>query len=385
MKILHVIPSVDPATGGPSEGVRQLCCLYRDCGLDVEVASLDDPKKVEEYDFPAMVHALGPSLGTYGFTLRAIPWLRKNIKRFDLVVLNSIWQYSTVAAYLALLGTAKPYAIFPHGMLDPYFKRRYPLKHLKKLVYWWLILRRIMNSAQAVFFTAEEERILARLSFPGYRVQESVVPYGSHGPDCDLENAREALYAQWPELRSKRLVITLGRIHPKKGTDILIEAFAQTMACGRDFHLLIAGPDQIGWKATLERQARGLGIEDRISWLGMIKGKTKWGALAASEVFVLTSHQENFGIVVAEALACNLPVILSNKINIWREIEQCSAGLIADDTVDGTVSSLARWMELSAPERAAFRQRSRACFDAYFNYRINAERLVKSVTNLSSQ
>jgi glycosyltransferase involved in cell wall biosynthesis len=382
MKILHVIPAVDPAAGGPGEGVRQLCCLYRQCGHYVEVATLESPEKVASYPFPAQVHGLGPGLGVYGFTLRAYPWLKKNIPRFDVVIINSIWQYSSVAAYLALLRTGIPYGIFTHGMLDPYFKRRFPLKHLKKTVYWHLILGRIMRGAKAVFFTAEEEKRLARQSFSNYKVREAVVPYGSLGPLSDPALFAEEFLTQWPGLRGKRLALTLGRIHPKKGVDILIQAFAATMARDPQWHLLIVGPDQVGWKRELEQLAARLGIAERITWIGMLTGSLKWGAFAASEIFVLPSHQENFGIVVAEAQACGLPVLISNKINIWREISSYWAGLVNDDTLEGTSASLRRWMELSAEEIAEVGRRSRKCFKEQFDLGDSARRIVASFEKL---
>jgi glycosyltransferase involved in cell wall biosynthesis len=382
MRILHVIPTADPASGGPIEGVRMLAHIYKRGGHEMELATLDAPGKAAQISFPAPVHGLGPGLGLYGFSWRALPWFKRNLARFDVVILNTIWQYSTVAAYLALRRTRIPFGIYTHGMLDPYFKRRFPLKHIKKLVYWFVILRHAMQRANTIFFTAEEERLLARQSFPGYGVHETVVPYGTMGPECELAPAVEKFFAQWPQLRGKRLAITLGRIHPKKGVDLLIEAFARTMAHDPDWQLVIVGPDQIGWKKDLEELAQRLGIAHRICWIGLLQGDLKWGALAASEVFVLPSHQENFGIVVAEALSCGLPVILSNRVNIWREVVNDRAGLVNDDTLDGVIASLRRWMELTPQEIAEVGQRSFKCYQEQFNLHRNAGRNLDALVKL---
>jgi glycosyltransferase involved in cell wall biosynthesis len=331
------------------------------------------------------VFALGPGWGVYGYSYRAVGWFRKNISRYDVVFINCIWQYNTLAAYRALAGTKTPYAVFTHGMLDPYFKRTYPLKHVKKLIYWLLFLRRILRNANTVMFTCEEEKILARQSFPGYRVRETVVPYGIFGPECDSAEAAEEFLTQWPELRGKRIAITIGRVHPKKGTDLLIEAFAATMATDPAWHLVIAGPDQVGLRQQLEGMAVRLGAADRITWTGMLNGTLKWGALAASEVFVLPSHQENFGIVVAEALVCSLPVIVSDKVNIWREVANYWAGLVCDDTVEGTKACLARWQTLNPEERSTLRIRSRQCFDQLFNYEVTAKRALEVVDHVAHE
>jgi glycosyltransferase involved in cell wall biosynthesis len=385
MKILHVIPSVNSAGGGPVEGLRQLCHVYRMGGHEVDVASLDSPELVGRYGFPAQVFPLGPGLGVYGYTTRAAKWFKENLERYDVVFIDSIWQYNTLATYRALKGTAIPYAVFTHGMLDPYFKKRYPLRHIKKLIYWRMFLQRILCNAAAVLFTCEEEKILARQSFPGYQVLETVVPFGTFGPECDTLMAGEEFLTQWPILRGKRMAISVGRIHPKKGTDILIEAFATTLARDPTWHLVIAGPDQAGLQKRLEALAVRLGIADRITWTGMLTGIVKWGALAASEVFVLPSHQENFGMVVAEAMACSLPVILSNKVNIWREVKNRGAGLICEDTVAGTRDCLALWHSLSVDEIAALRIRSKQCFDESFNYDVTFQRVLEIVEYVAHQ
>ncbi len=379
MRILHVIPSVNPASGGPAEGLRQLCQIYRMGGHEVEVASLDSPESVAQFDFPAPVFALGPGWGIYGYSPRALHWFKQNVKRYDVVFINCIWQYNTLAAYWALKGTTTPYGVFTHGMLDPYFKRAFPFKHIKKLIYWHLFLGRILRNAYTVMFTCEEEKVLARQSFPFYRVRETVVPYGIFGPEGNLRESSEEFLNRWPELRGKRIAISIGRIHPKKGTDLLIEAFAGTLGKDPAWRLIIAGPDQMGLQKELLGLAVRVGIADRIIWPGMLRGSLKWGALAASEVFVLPSHQENFGIVVAEAMVCSLPVIISDKVNIWREVANYWAGLVCDDTVEGTKASLARWQALSLEEREAVRVRSRACFDQLFNYDVTAKRALEVV------
>ncbi len=385
MRILHVIPSIDRGYGGPVEGLRQLCGIYRMGGHEVEVASLNSPEYARQCEFPASVVGLGSDPVRYGFSSRAVPWLKENLSRYDVVVINCIWQYNTVAAYLALAGSGIPYAVFPHGMLDPYFKINFPLKHVKKIIYWHLILERILRNATSVFFTCEEEMILARQSFSPYRVHEMLMPYGTFGPDCDLTAAAEEFLCRWPHLRGKRLALFLGRIHPKKGTDLLIKAFHGVLAKDAAWHLVIAGPDPDGWKSELEALAAKLGITDRITWPGMLGGSLKWGGFAAAEVFVLPSHQENFGVSVAEALACGLPVIVSNKVNIWREVERALAGFVSEDTVAGIEAALRRWSELTSEELADFRIRGRKCFDEQFNYRVNAKRVLENIEYVARQ
>lgn len=385
MRILHVIHSIDPASGGPAEALRQLSHIYRSGGHEVDVATLDPPEVVEQFNFPAKVFGLGPGKGVYGYSPRAAPWLIEHVGAYDLVLLNCIWQYDVLAAWRALKKVNKPYAVFTHGMLDPYFKTEFPLKHVKKAFYWHMFLKDILNNANAVLFTCEEEKLLARQSFSGYRVREQVIRFGIFGPDIDLASTSEDFLNKFPHLRGKRFAISMGRLHPKKGLDILIEAFAKSLANYPDWELVIAGPDQGGQQTVLQALAERLGVANRITWTGMISGSIKWGALATSEVFVLPSHQENFGIVVAEALACKLPVIISNKVNIWREIESYQAGFVCDDSIESTQSALNQWLLLTESERAKLRDRSLKCFDTCFNYHEIAGRVLEVTESIARQ
>jgi glycosyltransferase involved in cell wall biosynthesis len=381
MRLLHVISSTNPQGGGPIEGVKQLHAPLGDLGVSVEIACCDAPGAPwHAADGMPPVHALGPSRLNYGYTPRLVPWLRQNAKRFDAVIVNGLWQYDGLAVRQALAGSNVPYFVFTHGMLDPWFKHTYPLKHLKKWLYWPWAEYRVLRDARAVLFTCEEERLLARQSFWLYRVKEVVTAFGTSSPPGNGSGLAQSFLAANPQLQGKRIALFLSRIHEKKGCDLLLEAFAQVANQDDRLHLLMAGPDQTGWATDLKMQAERLGIAHRISWPGMLQGDAKWGAFYAAEVFCLPSHQENFGIVVAEALACGKPVLISNKVNIWREIESDAAGFVDEDTVAGTVRSLQRWLALDTAAYALMAGRARQCFVRRFHIQRAAERLVEIVS-----
>jgi glycosyltransferase involved in cell wall biosynthesis len=367
MKLLHLMSTVDPRAGGPIEGVRQRGLRLLEMGHEVEVASLDGPHERHLKAFPLPVHALGPGRGTYRYTASLRPWLRAHADRYDAVIVNGLWQYHGFAAWQVMRELRRPYFVFTHGMLDPWFRRAYPLKHLKKWLYWPWAEYRVLRDAAAVLFTSEEERLLARQSFSLYRAREVVVSYGTQLPPQDAASLREDFLSAHPELRGKRVLLFLGRLHAKKGCDLLVEAFARVAAEEPRLHLLMAGPNQTDWLGRLKARAEVLGVMDRITWPGMLEGKAKWGAFYSSEVFVLPSHQENFGIVVAEALGCGLPVLLSDKVNVWREVMSARAGLAAADTKAGTLENLSSWLALPEEERTAMAQRARALFAERFS------------------
>ena len=377
MRLLHIIPSVNPHGGGPMEGVRQRGLELQRRGHVVEVVSLDDPQADFLRAYPLTVHALGPSRGSYQYNAQLAPWLQQHARTFDGIVINGLWQHHSFAAARTLHKMKLPYFVFTHGMLDPWFKRTYPLKHLKKWLYWPWADYRVLRDAEAVLFTSEEERLLARQSFWLYRAREAVVSYGTGEPPANAAALRHQFYAALPEIRGKRVLLFLSRIQEKKGCDLLISAFAQVAPLHPDLHLVMAGPDQTGWQATLQQQAQALGIADRISWPGMLQGDRKWGAFYTAEAFVLPSHQENFGIVVAEALGCGLPVLISDKVNIWREIDGDGAGFVAPDTHAGTVQNLQRWLALNADQRARMALQAHATFNQRFTVRAMADSLLQ--------
>lgn len=371
MRILHIIRTINPEAGGPAEAVRTLIS-YKDLGYEGEVVTQDDPSAPYLKGLPFPVHALGPVTTTYGYTPKLIPWLEKNRSRFDGAVVNGLWNYGGLAAYRALFGEI-PYVVFPHGMLDPYFKSAYPLKHLKKLVYWLSAEYRVLKGANYVLFTSQAEKELAEKTFPIYRWTPHVVPYGADTPRIQKTEALRAFYSHAPDLEGKRFLLFLGRIHPKKGVDLMLEAFVQTAALDPELDLVIAGPDQVGWRQELQTIVDKAGLSGRVHWPGMLKGALKWGAFYACEAFILPSHQENFGIAVAEALACGKPVLLSDQVNIAPDIKADSVGLVEADTLDGTLNLFRRWHSLSSGERAQMYAQAPVTFRTRYDMKENAK------------
>jgi len=381
MRLLNVIRSVDPASGGMAEGLRQSVMATRAMGIVEEVLTLDSPQDEWVRDFPATTHAIGPAAGLYGHSHRLVPWLRDNAPLYDAVVVHGLWQFHSLAVRRALRGGCVPYFIYPHGMLDPWFKHRYPLKHLKKWLYWPWADYRVLRDAAAVLFTAGEEARLAAQSFWLYRARPAVVGYGVALGDTAQLGSAEEFFRAWPETRGKRNVLFLARLHPKKGGDLLIEAFAQVADSDPRLHLVMAGPDdRSGVRAGLEALAARLGVAHRITWTGMLTGSSKWSALKAAEVFALPSHQENFGIAVVEALAMGVPVLISDKVNIWREVVDAGAGFADPDTVAGALAGLLRWLALRPEQRDAMRLRAAGCYQQHFHMAAAARRLIDTIT-----
>jgi glycosyltransferase involved in cell wall biosynthesis len=368
-RLLHVVASFAPAAGGTTEGIRRLA---QSSAGAAEVVCLDDAGEsyVQGESFP--VHALGPAKGSYWYTPRLQPWLKQNLERFAGVVIHGLWQHHSYGAYQVVRGRT-PYVVFPHGMLDPYFKRAFPLKHVKKQVYWLMKEYAVVRNARAVCFTTAIERDSAGETFWPRRWHAEVVSFGTLEPGGDAATQRECFFRRYPAVRGRKYFLFLSRIHSKKGCDLLLEAFGRLARL--DLDLVIAGPDEEGLRPQLEVQAKRLGIDQRVHWTGMLEGDLKWGALRAAEAFVLPSHQENFGVAVVEAMACMVPVLISDKVNIWPDVESDGAGIVNPDTAEGTYRSMAALLGMTAEERRRLVSNGLACFRSRYEMKRTAQAL----------
>ena len=214
MRILHVIQSVNPVGGGPIEAVRQIAAAHHALGDTLQIASLDTPG-APYLAFPEVpVEPLRRTWIDRFFPLTLLRWVRAHHHYYDAVVVNGIWDFHLLAAYLAVRGTATPFLVFPHGMLDPWFRRRYPLKHLKKWLFWPWAMYLPLRQADAVCFTCDPERLLARQSFWLYKCHEVVVSFGTQGiPETNHDYATAFLEAH-PAIAGRQRFLFLGRVAP---------------------------------------------------------------------------------------------------------------------------------------------------------------------------
>lgn len=357
MKLLRVIASVDPATGGPVAGLRAVTPELDNLGHETEFLTVDDPVDDFLQSWVGRVHALGPVGNRYAHSPKVRPWLEKNAERYDAIVVHGLWQdLGRAVRQVCRRKGRPPYFVFPHGMLDPGLKRTYPFRHVKKWLYWRLVERLILRDARAVLFTCEEERRVAGTTFPGYQCTEAVITYGTTVPNTHDTDFGAAWGARRPFPAVRPYWLFLGRVHSKKGVDLLLRAYGRVRksSSGEVPDLVIAGPSlDDGYLAALKKIASEEAVVPFVHWIGMLSGDAKWGALQDSEAFILPSHQENFGIAVVEALACGKPVLITDRVNIWRELAGDGAALVETDDLPGVERLLQRWLGLSSERKNA--------------------------------
>tara|TARA_R110002167_G_scaffold84156_12_gene228765 strand:+ start:4463 stop:5635 length:1173 start_codon:yes stop_codon:yes gene_type:complete len=387
MKILFIISSMDPKHGGPCQGIRNTIPELHNMGIDCEVVCLDHPTAKYLQQDPFTIHALGEGKSAWRYNKTLIPWLMANFHRFDSVTIHGLWLYHSYATIKAILRYRKTQTTYPkayvmtHGMMDPYFqkaKERW-LKALRNDIYWKLVENKVINQADGVLFTCEEELLLARTTFPNYKPKREInVGYGIQPPPAFQTNMRQAFTVAVPKWNGAPYLLFLSRIHPKKGVDILIKAYLKLEdELGSIPQLIIAGPglDQAYGKEMQKLAA----ASPNILFPGMLSGEAKWGAFYESEAFVLPSHQENFGIAVVEALACIKPVLLSNKVNIWREIEKENGGIVKLDTEIETYQLLKQWILLKVEDKIKMGNDAFKVYQNYFTIAQAAQQFIKGI------
>jgi glycosyltransferase involved in cell wall biosynthesis len=380
VKILQMVHTLDPSVGGVASAVLSLSRGLENRGHKIDIVTLDEPASPWLADADLTVHTLGPGLTRYRYSKSLLPWLREHGRDYDSVIVHGLWQYLSLAAWRFFRSTSIPYYVFPHGMLDPWFKKTYPIKHLKKWLYWPWAEYRVLRDATAVIFTSEEEQVQARESFWLYRCREKVSPLGVESPPPIPLQAKERFLASYPQLRETRVLLFLGRLHPKKGCDILIEALPRHSDSALPLSLVLAGPDQVGWEKDLRTRVAQLDMAPRIVFTGMLQGEMKQGALASADAFILPSHQENFGMSVVEALAVGLPVLISERVNIWREIDADRAGYVESDDLPGTTRLIERWIQTSPAARETMRANAHQCFTRRFEINRAVDSLLQVLT-----
>ncbi len=393
MRILRVIGSMDPAYGGPCQGIRNSIPALKKLGVENEVVTLDDPSAPFISRDPFQTHALGPAKGPWQYGSRLVPWLLDNLSRFDIVIVHGLWLYYSRAAVNAVLqyrnsrSAAKMLPklfVMPHGMLDPYFQRAPDrrLKAIRNWVYWKLVEHKLVNEADGILFTCEAELLLAREPFRPYHPKRELnVGYGIQEPPAFTPAMRDAFTKQCPQIGDKPYILYLSRVHEKKGVDMLIKAYARIRKPDTPM-LVIAGPGmESDYGQKLIERVKQNHLEESILFAGMVIGDAKWGAFYGCDCFILPSHQENFGIAVVEALACGKTVLISNQVNIWREIKAAGAGIVANDTEEGTLELLMKWDELNEYEEKEMCAMARQCFERLYAIGPAASRLLETFQN----
>lgn len=410
---------MNPLSGGTCQSIRTSIPELEKFGVSNDVVSLDDPASSFVGKDNFNIIPLGPGKGPWCYSTKLKSWLVKNLTLYDVVIVHGLWLYNGYATYKAIellkrssfdsISTIKIPKLFimPHGMLDPYFQRASgrKLKAFRNWFYWKIIESKLINKANGILFTSDEELQLAKKTFFPYHPQNELnIGLGIEVPP-NHSAKRSAFFEAHDELREQSYFLFLSRIHSKKGVDLLIKAYKKVFNLNLDRlakplvanavteiyphvvekfpKLVIAGPGldtAFGQKIQqLVRESKLL--QENVIFAGMLSGAAKWEAFYSCEAFILPSHQENFGIAVVEALGCGKPVLISDQVNIWKEIKNERAGLVAKNTLEGTSELLQSWVQMSKQEKQEMGKDAKYCFEKNYAIGSTIRRFYKAISN----
>jgi glycosyltransferase involved in cell wall biosynthesis len=344
MKILHITASMSSDWGGPPKVVQELTEDLVKKGNEVSIFT---PIKKRESN---LICPKGVKMKTFKESFFSRIWgghsfcfkkgLEKEIKKFDIIHINETWHYPHFVAYRLAKKYKKPFIITPHGTLEPWCLN---YKSFKKKIFSFLIQRRILNQASAIqALTQKEAKNIKKFGADNYI---EVIPNGINieefndlSPYIDLEN-------EYPQLKNKKIILFLGRIHPIKGLDILAQAFGNVAKNRDDIRLLIVGLDNDGYQKEIEKILKKEKVLDKVIFTGALLGKEKLAAFRRSNIFVLPSYSEGFGRATLEAMFCGLPVIVSDQCDFFLNETEDNVGLIINLDIDELVRAIIKLLE----------------------------------------
>ncbi len=333
---------MSPKYGGPANIPGLLRGLIRH-GVDTTLVTTDnDPDgrldvplniPVVRDGVPHVFHHVWPIAARFGFAPSLLSTLKRTVPSYDLVHIHWLYNFACVAAARAAVAAGVPFVVQPRASLDPHMRRK---NEIVKRMYLATIGRPLLTRAAAVVFTADEERTLASYS---PRRPEWVIPNGLDLKMYERLPPRGAFRVAFPALDGPFLLF-LGRISRQKGLDLLLRAFQHLLKTRPALRLVLAGPDHEGYAADVHTLARELGVADRVLFAGLITGEVKLAAFVDADLFVLPSYAENFGGVIIEALACGLPVVISDQVNIHRELSIADAATVVPCSTDAVAAGI---------------------------------------------
>lgn len=341
MRVLHVVPSVAPSYGGPSAALTGLARALSARGVLSETVTTDlgndeenepcDGRLIESQGlrvrcFPRLFSKWLPR--DFAFSPQLARWLKAHVRDYDILNIHGLFSYPNSVAAGVAHRAGVPYVIRPCGMLDPWCLRQ---SRVKKIAYLKLSDDTILRRAAAISFTTEDELRVA------YKVKPSpesvVIPLGVDAlKDSEAETINVARGVD------KQIVLFLSRLDQKKGLDLLLPALVRLKAVRDDFLCVIAGSGRAAYEEKIKNEVKSNNLEGLVHFTGFVKGEQKQQLLQSAACFVLPSYQENFGVSVAEAMAAGCPVIISDQVNIHRDVAAARAGRVvrcdADELFD---------------------------------------------------
>lgn len=311
--------------------------------------------------------------GNFTFSPSLVLEAYRIVKEYDLVICNGIMNFPLIFSALVALLKGKPYSFLPHGTL---YKETFELKSkfAKKLLYNLIVKHLLVRSSGIQFTTLDEKEKVC--SYLQINPKSFIIPNSIDASKYIVLPPKGLFFKEYPLLENKRLIVFFGRITAKKGMDILIESFYKLSNEFPDLHLVIAGSDEENYSIKVKEWIKEYNLSEQVTFTGLLSGKNKYSVLIDSEIFVLPSYSENFGMSVVEAMLCGIPVVISKGVGIYNEVSDNDAGIVTDISVDAVFSGIKELLQ-NEPKRKKYSNQGKVFVREYYDQRTIAKELVK--------
>ncbi len=366
MKVLHYIPSIDKSSGGVGAYMQ---LLAKDLGKLVDLHVVTHASKDELIIENAKIHYIDKSILSYFSIERKFKQLLHDLKP-DVFHANCCWMPFSALTTKWAKQEGYPCIYSPHGMLEPWIMARH---HWSKKVPALLLFQKLaLKQADSLHATADSEK--QNMMKLGYNKRIEVVPNCVDISDIKIKDS-------W---HRKHKILFLSRIHIKKGIEFLLQAIADLKEDLKQYEVIIAGQGDAEYIDSLKNMTKNLGISDSINFVGAVYAERKWQLFKEADVFVLPTYSENFGIVVAEALASGTPVI-TTKGTPWQELESEHCGWWTEIGADATRNALKAMLECSEEELETMGRNGRKLVEAKYSSSIVATQMKNLYSKILKQ
>lgn len=384
MRILQIVPSVSLVYGGPSQMVLGLSKALAAEGIEVTLITtnsngdtdqppLDVPiaQPIEQDGYEIIYFPCSP-FRRYKFSLGLLQWLAKNANKYDLAHIHALFSPVSTAAATIARNKQLPYILRPLGTLDPADLQK---KKQLKQIYGLLLEKPNLAGAAGIHFTSTEEAKVSERY--GTQTKDLVIPLG-----VDLPSQLPAKQTARQQLGIKPdcpIILFMSRIDPKKGLDLLLPALEKLQAAELKFHFVLAGanPQDVDYENKIKQAIQTSTLAQRTTITGFVQGELKIALLQDADLFVLPSYYENFGIAVAEAMAIGTPVVISDRVHIWQDIQSANAGWVTPCEVDKLTQALQTAIE-AKEERKQRGANARQLTQAKYSWKAIAQEVIQA-------
>ncbi|MGB3767821.1 MAG: hormogonium polysaccharide biosynthesis glycosyltransferase HpsP [Phormidesmis sp.] len=389
LKILQIVPSISLVYGGPSQMVKGLSAALaqQDCIAQVTVLTTDANGDIDESPLAVPLGKPVPQDGyeiiyfrcspfrRYKFSPTLLSWLWQNAKHYDIAHIHALFSPVSTAAAAVCRQQQLPYIMRPLGTLDPADLQK---KKRVKQLYAALLEKPNLAGAAAIHFTSRQESKVSERF--GTHAPSLIIPLGVTPPALPERSlAKAAIHQQFNIPPERPIVLFMSRIDPKKGFDLLLPALEQLHQQQCPFHLLLCGtnPQDRAYETSIRAQIAASSWADQATLNGFVSGELKAQILSAADVFVLPSYYENFGIAVAEAMAAQIPVVISDQVHIWPEIQSSRAGWVVPTETVALTNALKTALS-DRKERQQRGENARQCAIENYSWQAIAQQITHS-------